>query len=324
VPSIHEALQELLLQSILQPFRRLMNVDLLSRLIAAQSAAQSAPASGEEIEGAPGVEPPIASAIVAVAATAEPAPDAPAPDAGALAEEVERRMLDLLRAARQFSRGAADEAPIARAARRDLELLLAPVPAPEAASPAGEALAYLREHAPVELAAPAAGYGWLFVRALGRVAGQDGYEERSRSWIDEWKLGRAMSDALRELGLNEAGAASAVALIKILTTWQNWHRMPLEDAGGLAFKQVLENALRDEDVRAYLGVNRYRDILWFNKESFERLVWWLMRVAYVGLDGAVTPEAQARLAEAYRVAQALLRAEQQSEYQLEKLLAAAV
>jgi hypothetical protein len=321
VPSVAEALQELLLQSILQPFRELMNVDLLSRLIAAQAAAQDA-AQGAAQDAAQAVE---SAEKPAAGLAALPADEPTAePDAAALADEVERKMLDLLRAVRQFARGAADEAPIAREARRGLELLLEPIPALPPDSPAAPALDYLREQAPAELAAPAAGFAWLFVRGLGRVAGEDGHAERSRAWIDEWKLGRTMSDALRELGLNDSGAASAVALVKILAAWQGWHRLPLDAAAGPAFRQVLETALRDADVRAYLGINRYRDILWFNKEAFERLVWWLMRAACVGLDGATGAEDQARLASAYRVAQALLRAEQQSEYQVEKLLAAAL
>ena len=39
--------------------------------------------------------------------------------------------------------------------------------------------------------------------------------------------------------------------------------------------------LSDSDALNYLGVNRYQDILWFNKEAFEDLMWWLFIIAAV-------------------------------------------
>ena len=40
--------------------------------------------------------------------------------------------------------------------------------------------------------------------------------------------------------------------------------------------QILSSILSDSDALNYLGVNRYQDVLWFNKEAFEDLMWWLI------------------------------------------------
>ena len=43
--------------------------------------------------------------------------------------------------------------------------------------------------------------------------------------------------------------------------------------------QLLETLLADEDARAFLQVNRYNEIDWYNKEAFEQLLWGLFAVA---------------------------------------------
>jgi len=76
---------------------------------------------------------------------------------------------------------------------------------------------------------------------------------------------------------------------------------------------------------AYLGVNRYQDILWFNKEAFEDLLWWLMVVACVEISGINEAADQRGLVgksilTGYKVLTNLLSAAQASGYKLEKLL----
>jgi hypothetical protein len=70
-------------------------------------------------------------------------------------------------------------------------------------------------------------------------------------------------------------------------------------------------------------VNQYNDIGWFNKEAFEEMLWWLMMVAAltIGSDplrpvNAVVEELQG----CYSMIQTWQKAEEKSEYQVEKLL----
>ena len=83
--------------------------------------------------------------------------------------------------------------------------------------------------------------------------------------------------------------------------------------------------LKDSDVQQFLQVNRYNDILWFNKESFDELLWWLMLIAAVEVssDPQRSPaKVMKELQGCYEILQALHEAEKKSAYQVEKMLEA--
>ena len=44
---------------------------------------------------------------------------------------------------------------------------------------------------------------------------------------------------------------------------------------------VLVSWLRDNEVQQFLRVNRYGGVLWFNKESFDQLLGWMLVLAAV-------------------------------------------
>lgn len=148
--------------------------------------------------------------------------------------------------------------------------------------------------------------GWLAVHDLGRVVDDSEFAQRSRSWIDEWFLGRKIARVLNESGLDDGAASRVLTAIRILTEQQNW----FEDEE-LSAHKLLTDLLQDEDVRRFLQVNRHQDVTWFNKESFEELVWWLMFVATLSSE---EPQSD------YKVVRALLHAEKESNYQVGKLL----
>src|SRR5262249_33942895 len=138
-------------------------------------------------------------------------------------------------------------------------------------------------------------FGWLFVHGLGKIAGGANFAQQSRTWIDEWLLGRILAGALQQLGLDEMAARQGVLVIKLLTTQQRW--FAVEAGEKKRGYQVLEALLRDGDVHQFLQVNRYRDVLWFNKEAFEQLLWWLLLVAVLDAGSDLTRSPAAALAE---------------------------
>jgi len=83
--------------------------------------------------------------------------------------------------------------------------------------------------------------------------------------------------------------------------------------------------LKDSELRDFLQVNRYRDLLWFNKEAFNELLQWLLAMAVLdairtsGKDKKVLCK---ELERRYKIVRKFQTAEKKSEYQLEKLLAA--
>ncbi|MCA1597028.1 MAG: alpha-amylase, partial [Chloroflexi bacterium] len=275
VPSIHEALREILLGPILEPFAALLHTALPALVPAGGTPVSSEPVSSE----------PASSDGVG----------------GTVLVGVGR----LLAAIKQFTGGSGDETLLAAQTERELA----------AARGDGPALLQI----PDDPAVLGPLYCWIFVHNLGRVAGDEGFEEQSRSWIDEWLLGKAMSGSLRETGLDEGAARRGVLLVKLLTTHQRWYRV---EKGELLAAPVLETWLRDEDVRQFLGVNRHGGQLWFNHESFEQLLWWMELVAQIALTTEESAgDTERRLSECARVLQELKAAEAASGYRLDRLLA---
>jgi len=170
--------------------------------------------------------------------------------------------------------------------------------------------------------------GWLFTSNLGRSCAESGFEDISRSWVDEWMLNKIIVSALNDLGLDERSNWRATILIKLLTTHHGWWKQvstASNSADGSVPYNLLLSMLSDSDALAYLGVNRYQDVLWFNKEAFEDLVWWLMVIASVEISSNLEALGQSdrvgnSILPCFKVISGLLSAAQTSGYKLEKLL----
>jgi len=166
--------------------------------------------------------------------------------------------------------------------------------------------------------------GWLFVHALGAVIGSEQRALQSRSWIDEWLLGKLLLYAFEEQGLSSEEQQSALGLIKILTTHQGWFEQPSADQKAPAAR-VLRTLLADSEVQEYLRVNRYQGILWFHDESLNRVLAGLYLTAAVDALSRA-PEDPAGCARMIRARRAVLdrirRAKKASNYQVEGLLSA--
>jgi glycosidase len=288
VPSIEETLKEILLQPIHNAFREVINAGMVSRLTGARLAAPGAPVDA------------------------------------ALLDEAERKTLALLHEIKQHTYGAGDEQPVAQEIRRQLEALLQ-LPALGMRLPESAAEKYGAVVRAVQssLGDSPATWGtlltWVLVHALGKIMGEAGFEQQSRSWIDEWLLGKIVAGVLRDLGLDEAAAWQAVAVVKLLTAHQRWFAAKRPH-------QVLEQLLQDDEVQQFMQVNRYQDMLWFNKEAFEELLEWLLLAAAVQLSadsGHTLNEAAKEIAACYGVTRKLRRAEKKSGYQVERMLALA-
>jgi hypothetical protein len=291
VPSIEEALKEILLQPVHQPFKELVNAAMFRRLMDARVTR-----AGEQ------------------------------PDSQLL-DEVEHLMLHLLREIKGLTGGGGDEVVIARDIRLKLEAILL-LPIVESRFPLHESDKYqpTSEYLSRNLTTDPVVWGsllsWLFVHSLGKVLHQTAFEEQSRSWIDEWLLSRIIGSVLRDLGLDEAAIGRSITLIKVLTTHQTWFEVQVPDQK-LA-RRVLESWLRDSEVQSFLEINRYQSVLWFSKEAFEQLLWWMLLLAVVAISSdslGPASEVAKEIIASREIVQQLRWAEQQSEYQVEKLMA---
>jgi hypothetical protein len=102
----------------------------------------------------------------------------------------------------------------------------------------------------------------------------------------------------------------------LLTVYQRWSEEKKPS-------RVLDSILKDTDVQQFLQINRYNDILWFNREAFDDLLWWLMMVAAVEIscNPQRPPHQRAKdLENCYGTIQRLKEAAKKSGFQVEQLL----
>ena len=164
--------------------------------------------------------------------------------------------------------------------------------------------------------------GWWITHALAKVVTDDNYQEQSRSWIDEWLLGKVISSAFQEQGLATSNVWYAIELVKLLTEHQNWYDVDEVDPQLKIFK-ILKSLFKDEEIQAFLRVNRYKDLLWYNKEAFEELSWWLFitSVITISSDGNRNSTLIAEdILDLYKTIKLIDKAKEKSDYQVEKLL----
>jgi hypothetical protein len=288
-PNIFEALQDMLLQPLHQAFGDLVNCGMLRHVIAKQLQKK-----GEKIDPA-------------------------------MRSEVEQKLVVLLREAKKQSSGSGDEIQLAKEIlpKLDAVLQLSVVkdrfPLPRSGDSL-KAIKKLEEILSTILFMPTL-LTWLFVHDMGRIAGDDRHEETSRSWIDEWRLGRIVSSVLKEFAVDEDSADRCVSVVKIMTRHHAW----LENTAqkNQAAHTTLQQLLNDSEVQQFIQVNRHEDVLWFGKELFEELAVWLFAVSVVQSTADTVRSADAvaqEITDCYRITQKWRQAAQKSGYQLEQML----
>lgn len=174
-------------------------------------------------------------------------------------------------------------------------------------------------------------FAWLLIRSLGNMGVELDAKQLSRTWLDEWLLGKITAEALHQMGISFERAQQAVVIIKILLTQRDC------DGEKSSLKKqalsMLEGWLGDPVAQGYLGINRYQDKLWFNKESFSKLLWWIFSAQVINTisqekftasDLAQNSAAIiiSRITECWKIVEILKQAEERSSYQVSKLLAA--
>ncbi len=298
VRSIDEALHELALQPVHIPFRELVNPGQFRWLL-----------DHRALDGDAPVDPTVL-------------------------DEFEGKLLNLLRAIKQFTGGAGDEQQAARDTRNELEAVLQLQTLsqrfPALASPRNRPIVeYLR----IDPAKPLFWhtlFGWLVIHRLGQMIHATDPNVQSFIWIDEWLLGRSIAATLRDPALGPAAstdedAAHAVSIVKFLTSHLCWYELP--DGEAKPAFMVLESWLKDDEVLRFLKVNRFEGVVWYNKEAFEELLWWMFVLAVLEISAEPNqPASQAvkRITSACELVNSLRQAEAESGFQLEKLVAAAL
>lgn len=299
VPSIEEALKEVLLQPLHAPFRQLVNASMFRRLIEPADPESERAGAREELAG-----------------------------------EVEQRMIRLLEQISSRTDGGAEEEALAKATRRELETVWDMQRADGDLQLPDRVGSYLRNGPPGvpdvglkdDIQTWATLMGWLFTHSLGKAAGRGtaqapgAFADVSRSWQDEWLLGKIMAGTMQELGLGEGASWRAVTTVKLLTTHQLWFDVDHQSEDRT--HQVLLSWLEDDEVRRFLRINRYQDVLWFNDEACEQLLWWMLVVAAIAVAADSKRRSTETIESCFNVIRKLQEAKEASGYRVERLVEA--
>ncbi len=162
---------------------------------------------------------------------------------------------------------------------------------------------------------------WLLVSRLGKLVRESDFETRSKSWIDEYLFGKRIHSALNETGFSEEECDQVLLWIQVLTEHQQWYNI----APGAVQKpyHVLKDLLNDLQVHTIMNINRHQGILWFHKESFEQLLEWMTVVAIIDIIALdQKAEIERKLALLKHIMEKLYSALNRSDYQIDRLLEA--
>jgi glycosidase len=166
---------------------------------------------------------------------------------------------------------------------------------------------------------------WTWAGIFGRLVSEAVDSMTAGGDSEELLLGPVLANVFCDRGLDEGAAWRLVALLRML------RRLPLPSlvakvpAADRA-AALVRALLVDEAVRPYMRVNEWEGVSWFNRESYEQVLWWMVALdalAVVAEPGRTAAQIAARIAAAERLTAALARAGETAGYQLDKLEAAA-
>jgi glycosidase len=165
-------------------------------------------------------------------------------------------------------------------------------------------------------------FGWVFLHNIGKMAGARDFENLTQSWMDEWRLGKILAEAFENLDEIDADKAwHMVNTIRMLVGAQNW----LNEVEKESLFKAFEGHLTKNDVRWFLGINRHKGVLWFNQESFDYYIWWIYLISVIKLRADTQlskTEVMEKTLYAYEDLLLLREAESKSGYRVAKLLSA--
>jgi len=164
-------------------------------------------------------------------------------------------------------------------------------------------------------------FSWLFTHNLGKMGAKDGFEDLSISWLEEWQLAKTIDHALKDLGVSDDTAWRMNINLHLLISQQSWY----DQLGKLPICQIVNIWLSNTAIQQYLGINRFKDLLWFNKESMDSFCWWMFTLAVVQTQSDPRHTASSfveQILGAFEIIQGLKKAALKADFQIDKLLAA--
>ena len=156
---------------------------------------------------------------------------------------------------------------------------------------------------------------WALVRRLEPLlAPEDG---RSGAWMDEWMLSPVLRQSFSDIGCDDWRAEQLPAVLGAMLEFVPRGR----DTNGPDARLTLPARMFDHPgLRAWLTVNLYDGVWWYNQEQYEQLLYWIYMADVVNrtTDRGMTKTAgTALLGEDYDTVQRARKAAEETGYQVE-------
>ncbi|MEW6180142.1 MAG: alpha-amylase family glycosyl hydrolase [Chloroflexota bacterium] len=158
-----------------------------------------------------------------------------------------------------------------------------------------------------------------FINKLGALKDSRDPQSQTLSWIEEWRLMDAVMDTAYQIGIDGAVSWRIPPTLRMLINHQNW----FEKWGSLSTSRIMENWLSDLEVQRFIGVNRYKEVLWYNHEAFLEFIWWMNWVAVleaVSKPAATHADILETLLATFEITQSILTAEIKAGYRVADLM----
>jgi hypothetical protein len=290
--SIEEALQEMFLQVVHNPYRELVNAEMIRYLISSRR-----PGFEEKLDPIP-------------------------------LDQVEQKGTRLLRAVTRFLNTSPDVDPIAGLMRdRTRTMLNLPVMTEEYPWPRSKKYAATATRIQEKLGNDVFNWTVLLIsaltNALGGITGEEGPEasETVRTWIDDWLLRNVIRETFEQLPASPAAAGHGAALARLLVGQCDWINITSSKAGKP--RTVMAEWLSDPAICDFLRINTFNEIEWFNQEAMHTWLDWMTILAAANIltDESIASEDKPRqIVQAHDWILHIEKAVSQAEYRVDSLV----
>jgi glycosidase len=118
--------------------------------------------------------------------------------------------------------------------------------------------------------------GWLVLSRLGELAPGADVPATSVAWYDELRLAPVVAGGFREASVDEAAAWGVADLVRVLLALPR--PGSIRGRGKVADLRLVESWLVRDAVRAAMGVNTWEGVEWLDRDRFEGLLGWAVRL----------------------------------------------
>lgn len=118
---------------------------------------------------------------------------------------------------------------------------------------------------------------WALLGKIGNLASDHKPIISTMAWLEDWELDQPLMEKLRIVGVSEQDVQMFRSILRVSILYQDW----VEQYRNISIEELLESLFTSLDIRRFLKVNYFEDILWYDRDAFEELLWWLQVIPLI-------------------------------------------